>query len=92
MSTRRQFLVQSVKAGLAIAAGVLSGAALMGRPKPTYEVPNRSGDDLWIGNPDLVNNLSFPLGPPDGKLHHCAAQWDGENITQWVDGERVPNT
>ena len=38
-STRRQFLSQTVKAGLAVLAGVLGGAALVAKPKPTYEVP-----------------------------------------------------
>jgi len=45
-STRRQFLSQTVKAGLAVLAGVLSGVALR-------KQPSRSGDDFWIGNPDL---------------------------------------
>ena len=39
ISTRRQFLIQSAKAALAVAAGVLGGVAIATRPKPTYEVP-----------------------------------------------------
>ena len=74
---RRQFLIQSAKAALAVAAGVLGGAALA--KKPTYEV--RSGDDLWIGNPDLYEE-SIDRGfivegwmRADGKM----VQWDEIN-------------
>ena len=38
---RRQFLIQSAKAALAVAAGVLGGVALA--KKPTYEVPADEG-------------------------------------------------
>ena len=44
-STRRQFLVQSVKAGLAVVAGVLGGVALA--RKPTYEVLADPADEVF---------------------------------------------
>ena len=108
-STRRQFLVQSAKAGLAVAAGVLGGVGLAARPKPTYEVPS---DEGFIGHltvrdqtsilADFQNRwhrfkwggesfeMPLPLGPADGEFHHGAAQWDGENIHWWIDGEEIP--
>ena len=50
-STRRQFLVQSMKAALAVAAGVLGGAALARKPKPEVPIDKGFTAESWARAP-----------------------------------------
>ena len=82
-STRRQFLVQSVKAGLAVLAGVLGGLGLANRPRPTYEVLSRSGDDFWIGNPDLYEVPIDKGFTTEGWVRADGWDWDKDAPMTW---------
>ena len=74
-STRRQFLVQSAKAGLAVLAGVLGGLGLANRPRPTYEV-------LEYEHPPMVFDDA-----KERQLYICDP-FDGG---WWLDGKRIEN-
>ena len=61
-STRRQFLIRTAKAGLAVAAGVLGGKALANRPGPTYEVPVVTIEKKQVGRKAAVcSNYCYRL-------------------------------